>query len=339
MSSALAKLRTIVSTQPPVSDPVHPSRTRAPLRFARAFAPGSIGNIGPGLDILGCALTGAGDTVTARIVDSVGITVEDAGHSDLSNDPTRHASAIAATEVLRRADVPTTGVSLRVEKGLPLAGGQGGSAASAVAGAVATNALLGGPLDLRELLFSALVAEERLAGRHFDNLAPALFGGIILIRAIDPLDIVRLPVPPELRVVLVHPRMRLRTAEARAVLPRSIDLSTALAQAAAVASMVAAFCTGDLTVLRGAVDDRIAEPARAPMLPGFPEAKAAALAAGALGCSISGGGPTAFALVDREDVAQSVLTAMIDAYVKCGVPADGRIERIDERGARVEETA
>lgn len=339
MSSARAKLRTIVSTQPPVFDPLHPSRTRAPLRLARAFAPGSIGNIGPGLDILGCALTGAGDTVTARTADSVGVSIEDAGHSDLSADPTRHASAIAATEVLRRANVPAIGVSLRVEKGLPLAGGQGGSAASAVAGAVATNALLGGPLDQRELLFSALVAEERLAGRHIDNLAPALFGGIVLIRSIDPLDIVNLPVPCELRVVLVHPQMRLRTADARAVLPRSIDLETTLAQAAAVASMVAAFCTGDLGMLRGAVDDRIAEPARAPMLPGFSEAKAAALGAGALGCSISGGGPTAFALVDRDDVAQSVLTAMIHAYVKCGVSADGRIERIDERGARVEGTA
>jgi homoserine kinase len=329
----------VVSTQPPVSNPLHTSHTRAPLAVVRAFAPGSIGNIGPGLDILGCAVTGPGDRVTARRADSVGVSIDEAGHPELSRDPSRHASAIAAGEVLRRANAANVGVSLHIEKGLPLAGGQGGSAASAVAGAIATNELLGGPLDQRELLFSALVAEEQLAGRHIDNLAPALFGGIVLIRSIDPLDIVSLPVPRELRIVLVHPRMRLRTADARAVLPRSVDLHTTLAQAAAVASMVAAFCTGDLAVLRGAVSDRIAEPARAPLLPGFLEAKAAALEAGALGCSISGGGPTAFALFDRADTAHAAMQAMVRAYESCGVPAAGRVEGIDERGARIESAA
>ena len=121
-----------------------------------------------------------------------------------------------------------------------------------------------------------------------------------------------------------------------AVLPRSVDLNTTLAQAAAVASMVAAFCTGDLALLRGAVSDRIAEPARAPLLPGFLEAKAAALEAGALSCSISGGGPTAFALFDRDDTAHAALQAMVRAYESSGVSADGRVERIDERGARIE---
>src|SRR5206468_9096686 len=119
---------------------------------------------------------------------------------------------------------------------------------------------------------------------------------ILLIRSIDPLRFESLPVPPNLRIVLVHPEMRLSTADARAVLPATIDRHTALAQATAVAAMVAAFCSGELGLLRGAVDDRIAEPARAPLLPGFLDAKAAALEAGALGASISGGGPTSFAL-------------------------------------------
>jgi homoserine kinase len=305
--------------------------------MARAFAPGGIGNLGPGLDILGCAVTGPGDLVDARIIDVPGIRVDDPGHPELPTDPMRHASAIAAAEVVRRAGATEIGVALRVEKHLPLAGGQGGSAASAVAGALATNAVLGHPLDSQSLLQAALVAEERLAGRHIDNLAPALFGGIVLIRSIEPLDFIRLPVPLSLRVVLVLPRMRLRTAEARAVLPSTIDRATALIQAAAVASMVAALCIGDLALLRNAVDDRIAEPARAPLLPGFVEAKAAALHAGALGCSISGGGPSAFALVDSELTARRVLAAMLGAYRSANVEADGRIASIDERGARVEE--
>jgi homoserine kinase len=301
-------------------------------RAARAFAPGGIGNLGPGLDILGCAITGPGDIVDAQIIGGPGIRIDDPGHPDLPSDSTRHASAIAAAEVLRRANATEIGVALRVEKHLPLAGGQGGSAASAVAGAVATNALLGNPLDHDALLYAALVAEEQLAGRHIDNLAPALFGGI---RSIEPLDFIRLPVPRELRVVLVRPHMRLRTADARAVLPRSVDRTTALMQATAVATMVAGFCTGDLSRLRGAIDDHIAEPARAPLLPGFLDAKAAALDAGALGCSISGGGPSSFALADSELSARSILAAMLDAYRSAGVEADGRIASVDEQGARV----
>jgi homoserine kinase len=301
----------------------------------RAFAPGSTGNIGPGLDILGCALTGPGDAVRAKLTDESGVRVDDPGHAELSPDPARHASAIAASEVLRRAQ-SHLGVALSVEKGLPLAGGQGGSAASAIAGAFATNALLGNPLDLNELLLAALVAEERLAGRHIDNLAPALFGGIVLIRSIDPVDIIRLPVPENLRVVIAHPQMRLRTTDARAVLPATVDRATAIAQAAAVAAVVAALYSGDLSRLRGAIDDRIAEPARTPLLPGFAAAKAAALSAGALGSSISGGGPSAFALVDGDDNSTTVMRAMIDAYQAHGVTATGRVARIDLRGARIE---
>jgi homoserine kinase len=306
----------------------------------RAFAPGGVGNLGPGLDILGCAVTGLGDAVFAHLVeihdrDAI-VRVDDPGHPDLPRDPARHASALAAADVLRRANVRDTGIALTVEKGLPLAGGQGGSAASAVAAAVATNALLGNPLDASQLLEAALVAETRTSGRHVDNIAPILLGGIQLVRRTEPTELVRLPAPPALRVVLVHPHMRLRTADARAVLPATIDRATALAQGAALAAMVAAFCTGDLALLRGAVDDRIAEPARAPLLPGFRNAKRAALTAGALGCSISGGGPSAFALADDDNVARVVMDAMVAAYESAGLRASGRVARIDERGARIE---
>jgi len=299
-----------------------------------AFAPGGIGNLGPGLDIVGCAIDGPGDTVHAERVDTPGVRLLERGHVDLPSDPGRHTSAIAATEVLRRARA-IFGLALRIRKGLPLAGGQGGSAASAVAGAVAANAMLDDPLDANELLLAALVAEERVAGRHLDNLAPALLGGIVLVRSIDPIATVRFTAPESLRIVLVHPEMRLRTAEARAVLPASIDRATSVAQAAAVATMVAAFATGDLALLRGAVDDRIAEPARAALLPGFTRAKAAAIDAGALGASIAGGGPSAFALIDGDLIAQPVLNAMLAAYASAGVRATGRIARVDDRGARV----
>ncbi len=181
----------------------------------RAFAPGGVGNIGPGLDILGCALTGAGDSVEARIDGAPGVWIEEPGHPQLPRDATRHSSGLAALEVLRLAGRHDVGVTLRVDKRLPLAGGQGGSAASAVAGAVATNALIGRPLDDRSLVQAALAAEERVAGRHVDNIAPCLFGGILLIRQVEPLDFVRVPVPSWLRIALARPDLALTTQRAR----------------------------------------------------------------------------------------------------------------------------
>lgn len=310
--------------------------TSRPGTRARAYAPGSIGNIGPGLDILGCALTGAGDTVDATRIADGGIHIRASGHPELPTDSSRNTAAIAASAVLRLADREEVGLVLDVHKGLPLAGGQGGSASSAVAGALAANALIGDPLSTDLLLEAALEAEARVAGRHADNIAPILLGGIILVRAMDPLDVVRLPVPSALRVVLVEPAQRLATKDARAVLPASVDRATALQQAANVAAMVAAFASGDLALLGRAVDDRIAEPARTPLLRGFLEAKSAALDAGALGCSISGAGPTAFAFAADDASAERIAAAMATAYAGRGVHTTSRVARIDERGAYVD---
>jgi homoserine kinase len=227
------------------------------------------------------------------------------------------------------------GVSLRVRKGLPLSGGQGGSAASAVAGAFAVNALLGSPLERKELLAASLAAEEIVSGRHADNVAPCLLGGIILIRSLDPLDVIELPVPDELYVVVARPNQRLRTAQARSVLPAAVDRSVALHQAAQVGAIVAALASGNYDLLGRAIDDRIAEPVRAGLLPGFREAKAAALKAGALGSSISGAGPSAFALVRGPVDGERVSKAMVAAYAACGQSAQARVARVDREGARL----
>jgi homoserine kinase len=305
-----------------------------PLRVT-AFAPGSIGNVGPGLDILGLAVAGAGDEVTVERTGGDAIVVRDPGHRDLPTDSKRHTSALAAREVLRRAAAEGIGLALSVRKGLPLSGGQGGSAASAVAGAVAVNHLLGSPLDRDTLLVACLEAEAAVAGRHADNVAPSLFGGIVLVRTTDPPDVVRLPVPPDLRVAMVHPDQRLRTRDSRAVLPTDVPLATALHQAAQVAAIVAALGAADYALLGRALDDRIAEPARAKLLPGFAAAKRAALAAGALGASISGSGPTAFALARGDAGARAAGAAMVAAYADAGISATVRVADVDREGARV----
>lgn len=307
-------------------------------RSAVAFAPGGVGNVGPGLDILGLALAGAGDTVRAEWTSAPGIHILAPGHPDLPTDSTRHTSGLAARAVIDRsgdAGRLKGGVGLTITKGLPLSGGQGGSAASAVAGAVAVNALLGYPLDRWALVGAALAAEETISGRHADNVAPALLGGIVLIRSLDPLDLVELPVPDELWVVVARPDQRMRTAHARSVLPDRISRVTALHQAAQVAAMVAALASGDYDLLGRAIDDRIAEPVRSALLPGFPEAKQAALSAGALGSSISGSGPTAFALVRGYDAGVRVAAAMADAYTRCGHRSEVRVAQVDHQGARV----
>jgi len=309
-------------------------------RAVQAFAPGSVGNVGPGLDILGLAVAGAGDTVRAEWIERPGIHLLDPGHRDLPQQAERHAAGIAAAAVLlqagpRRGGGRSEGIGLVVRKGLPLAGGQGGSAASAVAGAVATNALLGASLDRLALMRAALVAEERVAGRHLDNIAPSLLGGIVLIRSMEPLEVVSLPVPGELVVVLVRPEQQLRTEDARAVLPEHIPRAVALHQAAQVGALISALASGDYELLGRALDDRIAEPARAPLLPGFREAKAAALAAGACGCSISGSGPTAFALARGTAGAERVAAAMVAAYSERGQRSEARIAPVDQVGARL----
>lgn len=301
---------------------------------ARASAPGSIGNVGPGLDILGLAVAGAGDSVEVRWNDGPATVVEDAGHPDLPTDPSRNTAAIAAAAVLRLTG-SRHGVRIRVTKGLPLSGGQGGSAASAVAGAVAADALGETGLDHRALLACCLEAEAAVAGRHLDNIAPSLLGGFVLVRSLDPIDVIALPVPAGLDVVLVQPAQQLRTRDARAALPPQVERSVALEQAANVAAMVAGACLGDLALLGRAIDDRIAEPVRAALLPGFAAARDAALTAGAIGCSISGAGPTAFALVEGPATGERVAAAMVSAYAAAGMSARAVVTTVDRDGARV----
>ena len=305
------------------------------MKGVRVFAPGTVANIGPGLDILALAVAGAGDTVMARRSSNRDIQIHSSGHPEIPLDPERNTAGIAAARVRTMASAPSVGLSLDIAKGLPLSGGQGGSAASAVAAAVAVNELLGSPLRREDLLEPCLDAEGVVSGRHADNVAAALFGGVVLIRSMDPVDVVRLSFPAELRVVIVAPQQSLQTQEARLRLPPSVPLPVALAQAAAVGALVAALASGDFDLLRRSIEDRIAEPARSPLLPGFVEAKSAALDAGAFGCSISGSGPASFAFAVGDDPARRIGKAMVAAYRTAGVAASARVGAIDAVGARI----
>jgi homoserine kinase len=299
------------------------------------YAPGSTSNVGPGFDCLGIAVAGIGDRVTAARSDAAGVRVAAVSDPRIPLDPARNTAALAAADVLRRAGRADEGLELRIEKGLPLAGGLGGSAASAVAGAVAANALLGNPLDRGELLGCALEAEAVVAGRHPDNAAPSLLGGAVVVLGVAPLRFARLVVHPSLRLVFAIPAYGVETSRARAVLPASVPRSDAVGQASALAGLVLGLERGDAELLRHAMVDRVAEPARIPLYPGYATAREAALRAGAHGVAVSGAGPTLLAIAPR-GAEEEVGRAVVSAYAREGVAAALHIAGVDGEGARLE---
>ncbi len=302
------------------------------------FAPATIANLGPGFDVLGVAVDGMGDWVSATLRDEPGIVIEsvegDGGR--LSRDPDENTAGVAARAALKLIGVTHVGVALRVRKGLPLGSGLGSSGASAAAAAWAVNVLFNQPLSKTQLLHAALEAEAAVSGWHADNVAPSLFGGFVLIRSYEPLDIIEMPTPHGLIFVLVTPDFELPTRQARAAVPQQIAIKQHVANSGNLAAMISALFGGSVALLGRAMGDVIIEPARAPLIPGFNEVKAAALNAGALACSISGAGPTLFALSDEPARALFIASAMQAAFLEHGgLASQHHIARVDQEGARV----
>ncbi|MDP3773904.1 MAG: homoserine kinase [Gemmatimonadales bacterium] len=300
-----------------------------------AFAPATVANLGPGFDVLGLALAGPGDTVTARFAAERGVRIVsitgDGGA--LPADAQRNTAGIAAARTLERAGV-AVGVELEIAKGLPIGSGLGSSAASAAAAALAVNVLVGSPLRKTELIAPCVEAEAAVAGRHADNVAPALLGGLILIRSIDPLDLIRLPIPQGLTVAVVTPRHVVDTRAARAALPRDVPLPQMVLGTANLAAFASACFSGDLALLARCMTDDVVTSARAHLIPGCADVIAAALKAGALGSSISGSGPSIFALCHSERMAADAARAMSEAFLRAGLESSTVLSPADCPGAR-----
>ncbi len=308
-----------------------------PISTAEAFAPATIANLGVGFDIIGLALRKPGDTVRAEWSDQPGISIAaiEGDNGKLPRNPLKNTACVSARTVLETVG-ETRGVKLTIKKGLPLASGMGSSAASAVAGAVAVNALLGAPFSKAELLPACLDGEAMASGYHADNVAPCLFGGITLIYGTDANEIVQLPIPEHLTFALVTPDVEVPTAQARAVLPPTISLKQMVAQTAGAARLIDALYRGDLEALGAAMEsDIVIEAARAHLMPLLREIRAAAKAVGALGVAISGAGPTLCAVCEGESDAQRVVTAMHMIYTVAGIPCVSRWTRVASSGAQV----
>jgi len=308
------------------------------LRWAEAWAPASVGNVSVGFDLLGHSLEVAGDRVRVERVEApepgagVVVAAMDGLPVDLPFEAERNTAG-AALHALRKEMQLEFGFSLQIRKGIPLGSGMGGSAASAVAAVVAANHLLETPLPAESLYPFALAGEGVASGSpHGDNVAPQLLGGLVLA---FPDRLLRLPVPWELHCALVHPHQVLETRRSRAVLAEPYPLSAFVEQAGLLTRVVSACFTGELDLLRDGLRDVLVEPRRAPLIPGFLQAKAAALAAGALGAGISGGGPSLFAWCMDRATGEAVREGMVEAFRELGIEADGWVAPMEGPAARV----
>lgn len=303
---------------------------------ATAFAPASVGNVAIGFDILGFSVDALGDRVTVARTPHRGVTIAAISGvpEELPLEPARNTAGRALL-AMQEALSPDFGFEITIEKGIPLGSGLGGSASSAVGAVVAANALLPKPCTKLELLMFAMQGEAVASGSlHVDNIAPSLFGGLVLTVGIDHPRVKRIPVPSGVRAVIVHPHMFLSTKQARALLKGSVELSDFVWQTANLAGFISGCYTNDLDLIRASLEDVVIEPQRQNLIPGFSQVRQAALAAGALGCSISGAGPTMFAWSPGE-TAEPVCGAMVAEFARHGIEVDRWVTDIETAGARV----
>jgi homoserine kinase len=310
-------------------------------RAVEVLSPATIANLGSGFDILGLAVADPYDTIYAERQDATGITIDEitGDNNRLPRDPAKNTAGIAASFVLNQLQTQfgvTEGVKLRIHKGLPLESGMGSSAASAAGAAVAVNALFGSPLRREDLLPACVEAEAAVSGRHADNVAPALLGGIVLITGLTADEIFKLPVPAALTLAMVTPAVAVPTAQARAVLPKMIALGDYVKQSASVALLISALYKGDLETMATAMgNDIIVEPAREHLMPGLREVREAARKAGALTTVISGAGPTLTSVCNSAESAKRVTEAMSKVYQTLGIPAVTQVTTPSADGAIV----
>ncbi len=308
------------------------------LTRAIAYAPAAVGNVAVGFDLLGHAIEKPGDVVSVERSDRDQVVIEEISGTTVELPLTaKNNSAGAAVIAMKEQLGIATGFLLRIRKGIPLGSGMGGSGASAVAAVFAANALLDAPLAVEELLPFALAGEAAATGTApIDNVAPQLLGGLRLAHPAGGPPIA-VPVPAGLRCVLVHPACSIETRESRAGLDDNIALSLHTEQAGLLAAFVSACYQGDIALLSRSLRDVLIEPQRALRVPGFADVQASALQNSALGCSLSGSGPSVFAWCKRSD-AKAIAAAMQAAFARSGLDSTAFVSAIDAPGVRLLET-
>ncbi len=306
------------------------------MKRIKVFAPASIANLGCGFDIMGMALDEVGDVLEMTLdEDGEGISIVNETDVPLPADPEDNV----ITPVLRKFFALTgkTGrVDVRVLKKIFPGSGIGSSAASSAAAAFGINELFGAPLGEEDVVVCAMEGENLASGGyHADNAAPAVMGGITLIRGYEPLDIIKLPVPGNLYCPVIHPHLTVSTKQARSILPKEIPMHAAVTQWGNVGGLVAGLCSGNIELVGRSMRDAVAEPFRKQFIPGFDELRAKLLGAGALAMNISGSGPSVFALASRSDIAQRVGAIMERHFAQQGILSETYVVKVSNKGARL----
>lgn len=308
------------------------------LKEVRVFAPATVANVACGFDVLGFAIQAPGDEVVARHSDKPGlrITKITGDNGKLPKVPEKNTAGVAALDLLRHLGMSDRGIELEIHKKMPFGSGLGSSAASAVAGVYAVNKLIGEPLAKKQLLPFAMQGEASADGAwHADNVGPSLLGGIVFIRSNQELDISQLPVPSNLWAAVVHPEMEILTKVAREILPTEIPMVNATQQIGNLGGLICGLIQEDYAMIGRSIHDVIAEPRRQKLIPEFYNAKRAAMSQGALGFSISGAGPSVFALCEGEESAQRVGKAISAVFDHIKLENQCYVSRVNQEGVHV----
>lgn len=308
------------------------------MKQIKAFAPATVANVACGFDILGFAVETPGDEVIISLTDEPGVKVNSivGDEGKLPLDPARNTVSLVIQEYLNHIDRHDLGISIDLVKKMPLKSGLGSSAASSVVGVYALNKLLDSPLTDLELLPFAMKGEELACGSaHADNVAPALLGGFVLVRSYEPLDVIKLPTPKRLYATIIHPHIEVKTKDARSILRSNIKMKDAVVQWGNVAGLIAGIMNEDYDLIGRSLEDVLVEPVRSLLIPGFDKVKQEALNAGALGCSISGSGPSIFALSTDKAVATQIGHAMTQVFDDLNIQSEVYISKVSDQGPRI----
>lgn len=308
------------------------------MEYLKIFVPATVANVSCGFDSLGFAVEAIGDEMTFTKTVEKGVKISTITGADLTYDIDQNAASAVVKKILTDVNAPF-GISITIHKGFAPGSGLGSSAASAAGAAFGANQLLGCPFSELELTKFAMFGEEVACGTPIaDNVSAAIYGGFVLVRSYTPLEIIKLPVPSALRVVAIHPQIEVKTKDARAVLPKKIELKDAVTQWANVGGLISGLYSNNYHLISNSLVDIIVEPARKKLIPFFDNVKDSALKAGALGAGISGSGPTIFALCKGDAVAEAVYKNIEESYRDTGIDFDLFISKINQEGIKIVST-
>ncbi|GGG49657.1 homoserine kinase [Bizionia arctica] len=301
----------------------------------KIFSPATVANVSCGFDVLGFCLDAIGDEMVVRKTKEKGIKITKIEGYDLPFEAEKNVAGVSALALIGHAN-PDCGFEIEIYKNIKPGSGIGSSSASAAGSVFAINELLGKPYNKTQLTNFAMKGEALASGsEHADNLAPGIFGGFTLVKSTVPLEILELPTPSQLYVTIIHPQIEIKTSEARAILPKEIPLKDAITQWANVGSLVHALHTNDYNLIQRSLQDVIVEPYRKSLIPYFEDVKSSALKIGALGCGISGSGPSIFVLTKGKQKAKDVEEAIKTVYSKTDIEFYTFTSAINTEGIKI----